>query len=586
MTKAKKTKGFIYGAVVLGISMIVVKLIGALFKIPLLNILGETGMAYFSSAYTIFTTVYAFAITGLTTSIARIVAEKKAQGRYADIKKVVGISFTLFLAFGVISSVLLFFTSSQLAKVIGSPNSASSIAVIAPAILLCCIMASYRGYFEGLNDMVPTAVSQVVEAVVKLVAGLLFAYMPIQLATRSFQRTGTAFGIAVDSLTDAQFVAIPYASAGAMAGITLSTAAGVLYLAIYSRIKRRKATTLGEDTTDTRRIPSTYKSILKSIMKVAVPITACAVVMQLSSLIDMMTIINRLNYSFSQSPKLFTEQFADYLSKGESYSEFLFGIYAASVTLFNLIPAFTALIGKSAIPVITSSWAEGNTELLREKINSIIKTTLFLSAPAGIGMAALAPYILKLLFSKQNGAILIGELPLVILAVSSVFFSLIGPINSIFQSINEIYTPIRIIFISCIIKFILNFYLVAIPELNISGSAIATFVSYVFATVYSLYSLNKVSVKRGIRIVPLKLSINYLRDFGLPITGGILCAVTALIVNKFLIFYLSLTFSLAISIIIGGIVYIIFIILSGFFMDKVLIFDKVKKKYKKYLQKS
>lgn len=565
MIKIKKIvgqKGFIYGAVILGASMVVVKLIGALFKIPLLNILGESGMAYFSSAYTIFTTVYAFAVTGLTTAVARIIAEKKAQGRYKDIKLISKLSFSMFFGFGIVTSILLFATSSKLAHIINSPKSAMSIMVIAPAVLLCCIMASYRGYYEGLNNMIPTAISQIIEAVVKLFAGLFFANIPFILTARSFSETQTSFGIAVETLEEAYFVAVPYASAGAMLGITLSTAVGVLYLFVYNRFKHNQIT---KDMLKSSQVSASYKQIFKQILVIALPITLCAVVMQLSSLIDMVTIMNRLEVAVKNSPQYFQDNFSQYLSKNETYHEFLFGIYSACVTLFNLVPAFTSLIGKSAIPVVTKAWADNDIDGLRSKIGNIIKTTFIVSAPSGIGLCAVASPILLMLFSKLGGAVTIGVLPLCILGLASVVFSLINPLNAIFQSINDVYSPIRVIFFSAIIKMVLNFVLVANPVLNITGCAIATLISYLFAVCYSLFILNKSKVCGGIKIQKLKLNLSYVDTFLLPIVGACLCGATARMVYSALIKLQGNSVSLVCGIAFGGGVYILFMTSMAFF---------------------
>ena len=185
LTKQKK-QNFVYGSTVLMASMIIVKLIGAVFKIPLTNILGLTGLGYFTRAYTVYTTIYALTVTGLSAAVARMVAENLERKRYRDVRKILRLATLLFLILGVLGAGLIFFSAKGFSEMIKSPNSYWAIVMLAPAIFFCCMMASYRGYYEGLSNMTPTAVTQVVEVVAKLVAGLGFALIVMQIAEKQF----------------------------------------------------------------------------------------------------------------------------------------------------------------------------------------------------------------------------------------------------------------------------------------------------------------------------------------------------------------------------------------------------------------
>ena len=172
-----KKKSFVYNAAILIFSAIIAKLIGAFFKIPLTNILGGNGMAYFSCAYSIFMPVYALSVTGLPVAVAKLVSEANAQNNYLKIHEIKSISFRLFSTIGFVFSAIVILFSYPFCKYIANlPFAWPSVVMIAPTVIISCITSVYRGYYEGLNDMYPTAISQIIESVVKIIAGLLFSY--------------------------------------------------------------------------------------------------------------------------------------------------------------------------------------------------------------------------------------------------------------------------------------------------------------------------------------------------------------------------------------------------------------------------
>ena len=172
-----KKKSFIYNSAILIISAIIAKLIGAFFKIPLTNILGGNGMAYFSCAYSIFMPVYAISVTGLPIAVAKLVSEANAKNDYKKISEIKYTSLKLFLSAGLIFTIVVILISYPFCKFIANLTFAwPSVILIAPTILISCITSVYRGYYEGLHNMYPTAISQIVESITKIIFGLLFSY--------------------------------------------------------------------------------------------------------------------------------------------------------------------------------------------------------------------------------------------------------------------------------------------------------------------------------------------------------------------------------------------------------------------------
>ncbi len=563
LTKQKK-QNFVYGSTVLMASMIIVKLIGAVFKIPLTNILGLTGLGYFTRAYTVYTTIYALTVTGLSAAVARMVAENLERKRYRDVRKIFRLATLLFLILGVLGAGLIFFSAKGFSEMIKSPNSYWAIVMLAPAIFFCCMMASYRGYYEGLSNMTPTAVTQVVEVVAKLVAGLGFALIVMQIAEKQFQETGKVFGMAAESLEAAQMIAVPYGAAGAMLGVSVSTLVGLVY--IYFRHKLK-----GDSITKEmlRNAPPSRRSkvLVYRLLKVALPVTLGAVVLQLSALIDSTTIQNRLDYCYSASPETLNSLYGSFLKENEGMSDFLFGIFSSCVTLFNLVPAFTNIFGKSALPNVTAAWTERDRARIKLNVESVIRVTMLVAAPMSMGMAFMAEPILKLLYSKQEG-IESGAVLLAILAVASLFLALVTPMNAIIQGVGRMDLPVKYLFCGALTKLVLNVVLIGIPSINILGSSVSTLACYLLIAFLSINKLRKI----------VTVSLNYTGIFIKPLIAGLACGIMALLSYNLLQAIGPSRLITILSIGIGGLCYLLVLfVLKGIAREDVLMLPKGNK---------
>lgn len=530
-----------YGSTVLMASMIVVKIIGAIFKIPLTNILHESGMGYFNSAYTIYTTIYALTVTGMSAGVARMVAENATRGRYRDVKKLLRLATRVFVVMGILGALIILASAGAFSRGIDSENSYWTVVMIAPAILFCCLMASYRGYYEGLSDMRPTAVTQVVEVITKLVTGLLFANIVINIGLKQFEATGVVFGIEAANADLAVTAAIPFAAAGAMLGVSVSTFIGFLY--IYIKYKRSGDYITKQMLRESPK-PMRTKVLLWRLIKISIPITMGAVVLQLAALIDMVTIMNRLG---SLPQEGLAAKYGQFLNENEIMSEFLYGCFTSTITLFNLVPAFTNIFGKSALPNITEAWTEKNPVKIKKSIESVIRITMLVGAPMGFGLSFMAGPVLQLLYRNLDGAIAIGTPLLTVLGVAALCLSLVTPLNAIFQGIGRMDLPVKFLLIGAVIKFILNFTLIGTLEINIMGGAISTIACYGVIAFISLKSLKKYA----------KTPLNYVNVLLKPTISGFLCGFSAYICNFLLTKLFAHSIITLVSIAVGAAVYVI-----------------------------
>jgi stage V sporulation protein B len=543
----KRTKhSFLHGALILTAAAVIVKIVGALFKIPLNIIIGGDGMGFFSTAYELYMPVYVLSNAGLPVAIARVVAECSASGRYLDARKTLWLANIIFLITGFTGFCIMFFGAGVLVDFIGNPGAYLAVRAMAPTVFFVCLTSAYRGYYEGLQNMYPTALSQVVEVVTKLVLGFGLAMFIYNAGMNGFNLNGTVFGKAYADFDSAQIAVAQYAAAGAILGVS----AGALFsaLAVFLRHK-----IIGDKITpEELNAPQTVmrkRTLIKKIVTIAIPVALGSIVGQLTGIIDLFSVLNRLGHAadLDFSAVIGAYKNADLAGKNiEDLPNFLFGCYKGmAVTLYNLIPTFTVAIGISALPPITVAWTSKNMTALKRNVESVLRVTMLLAIPAGIGLSVLSGRILMLLFGSRPTEAAVAAPLLTVLGIAVVFSSACSPINSMLQAIGHAKLPVKIMVVCAAIKLLINYELVGIPGINIMGAAIGTLVCYVLIMVISLIFLLKIT-----RINPDLKSV-----FLMPLISGLICAAVAYCCANLFDLFMPARFSVVPAIIAGIIAY-------------------------------
>lgn len=540
-----KKQGFVTGASILLGSMIVVKIIGALFKIPIGNILTPVGMAYFNTSYQLFTTVYALTVTGFSSATARMVASFSAQGQHQDCKRTLALSQVIFILLGVAGALLMLLFSSEFAQIVKMPGAQYAMMAMAPAILFSCMMAAYRGYYEGLRNMTPTAVSQIVEVSVKLVLGVTLSYAVIEYARRQFFSSGMVFGVATASVEDAISISLPYAAAAAMIAISVSTLAGYLYMVMrFQSTHRGYAKQQRLNSPAPAIVPGRH--IINQLLITALPITLSAVALNLTNMIDVVTITSRLKSIYALSPSYFDALYGKYLSTGQNMHEMIYGSYTYALPFFSIVSAFTALFGKSALPNVTAAFVRQDCAALRSNIESVLRMTALIAFPAGIGLSVLSEQIIFLFHGNVSGSVSLIAPSLRVLGVAAIFLGFTCPIYAIFQGVGKLFLPLIFVVSGGMIKIIVNYYLIGITEVNILGAAYGSLACYALIVLLSMICLGAIA---GVRL-------NYLGIFCKPAIAAGICGITA--------WYVSGLFSgntgLIIAVILAGLSYLLTIV--------------------------
>ena len=516
-------------------AMIIVKILGAVFKIPLGNILGGDGMGYFSTAFSIFTPVLAFTASGIPTVVTQVTAQKASRGEYGEIEHFRRCALILGACAGLIGTAVIFIAALPFAYLLANtPEALPSILIIAPSVFFCSVAAVYRGYYEGLSDMLPTAISQVVESAVKAATGIGLAY--------------AAYGYFVHELGSEE-KALPYAAAAAIAGVTLSELCGMIYLIFRSR--KRKITAK----------PSKNANITETIGKIikdSMPIAVGAVISNLISFTDLLTISNCINLSFAYFPNQLIGGAVSLAGTkaANDPGNFLYGSYSGIImSVYMLTATIPMLIPRCSQPRLICTIElnkTDNTSAVKHDLSLILKGTMLVSVPISLFLAVLAEPVLKILYPVRELEAAVGVIPLQILSIGGIFASFCGALMCVFQGYGDFGTPVRITLIMGLVKFILNVGLIMIPGVNICGAAAATALSQFFGIFYTLRVLKK----------RLRISISFMSEVFPMLISGCVSALSLFLCYNTLVTALNPLLSLILACGAGCILYLLILYIA------------------------
>ena len=470
-----KKQTFLQGTAVLAMATVLVKLMGFLFKVPLNNIIGEDGFGYFNTAYDVYNVLLMISTTGLPVAMSRMISQAQTLGNHAQIKRIYRTSLYVFLTIGMVGSLgMLFFCRQLSVMVTTNENSWAAIAALAPCVLLICLVSAYRGFFQGQSNMTPTSVSQIFEAVTRLVVGLGLAWLVMKLTGKAYVRMQ---GIVLAPGETAQdYGDITLAAGGAILGVTLGSLISVVYLHHKFR-QSNQILSLGGGTAKSTR------STMKELLSIAVPITLGSAGLQIINLFDTMIYMRRLTGALQ-----WTEKMVDSAK----------GVYNFCQTVFALPCSFIPTITIAVIPAITASLTRKDLAEAKATSESSVRTMALIAMPCAAGLFVMAEPVIRLLCSTYTeDKIQLAATMLAILGLTVIFNSLVLLLNAIMQAHGDVVTPVVNMLIGGIIKIIVNYILVGQPNLNIVGAPIGTFICYI-----SITALDLIAMKRHISARP------------------------------------------------------------------------------------
>ena len=506
LSKSRASHSFLGGVLILGAGSLLVKVIGLFFKIPLSRLLGDEGMGYFNTGYTVYSWLFLVGCTGFPVAVSILVSEASEEDDcQKKTRRILSLSLLFLFALGLVGCLFLLLFPHVIAARIGNPGSAAAISSIAPAVLFCSLSGGIRGYFQGKKRMEPTAVSQLIEASLKLLLGIVFARR--------------ALSIGYD---------LPTAAASAIRGVTLGTVASTVFLLIEL---------LAEPKEPLRKYKGkergSVRSLSRRILSIALPITFSATVMSVTGLIDLVFVMKRLVHA----------------GYGLSAATAAFGNYTTlAVPFFNLPGILISPIATGIVPYLSSDLARGDVKKAEERCRTAIRFAVVLSVPAALALGLFGKRFLSLFFLRSSAVI--AAPTLAALSPGIVFLALVTVTSAVLQARGRAGVTVFSMLLGAVVKTVVGYYLIGLPSVGIYGAAIGTVLCYGVAAFVNLFCLcvffrqpiDAGALFRPIVPALLSFALGYLALFFLPVREGVFATVLLLATAGALYFPLSFLF--------------------------------------------
>ena len=430
-----RRQNFMGGAAILAVAVAATKLLGALYKIPLGNLLDREGMAHFYAAYNIYSLLLVLSTAGLPVALSRMVSRAAAQRRYGAVRRCLHLGLALLAALGLVCSVVMCLLPEALAAALHDPDAAPALRTLGPAVLLVCLSAALRGYSQGLGDMVPTAAGQVAESAGKLLIGLGLCLYLLR------QGAGTDLCVLVTALLLPRRAALP----------------------------------------EVRDVPPASSRVLRELLRTGIPITVGAAGMSLITLLDQ---------------ALVTATLRDTLGYTTAETTALYGEYTFGMTLFMLPPSFIYPLSVSLMPAVSAALTRRDRTAAGIAAGAALKLTVLAALPAGVGLSVLAGPILQLLYPAVPETAEAAAYHLTFLGLACVFVCLMVATNGVLQAYGHPLLPVISLLCGGVLKIVTNYLMVGDPATGIRGAAVSTLYCYALIAVINLAAIARLVPER------------------------------------------------------------------------------------------
>lgn len=451
----KKSGGFIKQAAILAAASLLVRFLGFVYRLPLTNMIGDQGNAIYAGGYYIYTFLLILSSAGLPAAISKLVSERIALKQYRNAHRVFHAALIISTVLGVFFAILLFLTAEKMAILVQSPDSYYAILTLCPTLVIVAVMSAFRGYFQGMHTMVPTAISQIIEQVFNAFFSVYLAWVFLSIHVPA--------GLTKN---------IPLAAAGGTMGTGIGALAGLIVVVFAYCLIRKYLLWRA------RRCKQPYeeskRELIGKVLQTAWPIIAGTAVFSITNLIDMTMVMRILvNTGFTQNE-----------------AEVLYGQLSGKfVTLTTLPVTISTAIATAALPSIAASVKLKEKKQVRRKMALTYRVSMIISVPAAVGISALGPQILAMLFPNASD----GGMLLTVGGISIIFLALCQTSTGILQGIGHIKVPVVGAILGAITKVILNFLLIRIPAINVLGAVLSTTGCYLVAGVFDVIMLSRLT---------------------------------------------------------------------------------------------
>ena len=420
----------------------IVKIIGAFYKIPLNAIIGEKGFGYFNTAYEIYNVLLMISTAGLPVAMSRMISQASSLKHYNQVRRIYNTARAIFLALGITGTLLMTLFCRQLAEFQNQPDAWAAIGCLGPCVLLICIMSTFRGFFQGQSNMLPTSISQVLEAIVKLIVGIAAAWLLLK-STES----------------------VALAAGGAILGVTMSCLVSAFYLfGCFRKVYPQMPVTQDE--------PRSFSDTAKGLMVIAIPITLGSAGLQFLTMLETKIYMGRLLEFYSQAA-----------------ADTMRGIYGMTQTIFNMPCAFITPITISIIPAITAQLTTCKDQEAKATEESAIRITGLISMPCAFGLGLLAQPVTALLGGYTGDNLVLATRLMTILGFSILFNAVVLVTTAIMQAHGHATRPVINMLIGGVLKLAAVFILTGNPNIGIVGTPVGTLLCYLAIAILNIYSI-------------------------------------------------------------------------------------------------
>ena len=443
MSESQKKQNFLQGTALLAMATAIVKVIGALYKIPLNAIIGEQGFSYFNTAYEIYNVLLMISTAGLPVAMSRMISQASSLGHYRQVRRVYNTARGIFLGLGIAGTLLMTLFCRQLAAFQNQPDAWFAIGCLGPCVLLICIMSTFRGFFQGQSNMLPTSVSQVLEAVTKLIVGIIAAV--VLLKTTS---------------------SIPMAAGGAILGVTASCLVSAVYLLGCFRKSFK-------DMPVTEEAVTSFGETAKGLLVIAIPITIGSAGLQILTMLE---------------TKLYMGQLLG-LGYSQDEADTMKGIYNMCQTIYNMPCAFITPITISIIPAITAQITTKDFLGAKATEESAARITGLICMPCAFGLALLAEPVTALLGGYTEAKLVLSTQLMTVMGFTIIFNSVVLVTTAIMQAHGYVNRPVVNMFIGGVLKLVAVYVLTGNKAIGILGTPIGTGLCYIVICALNIFSI-------------------------------------------------------------------------------------------------
>lgn len=506
MKEQSITKGF----AVLSAASLIVKILSLLYIPFLLSVIGEEGNGIYAAAYQVYVFVYVLTNSGTPVAISKLVSELIALKNYADAVRSFKIARFILIISGTAMSLIMFFSAKYLSHALHFEKSYWAILALSPTILFTSVASAYRGYFQGRGNMVPTAVSQVIEQIVNTILTLVFAVLLLRYGLEA-------------------------ACAGGTVGTSLGALVSAIFLIIVYKNTKKPRAIANSEKIEIKRY--TYKELVKKIIAYGIPITLCVGLQYAGNLVDL----------WNTKGRLLAAGFSDAMATQ------MYGYLYKYQQLMNAPISVIAALAATVLPAISGAMALKNNEQAGKKISYAFRLCFLVVMPSAVGFAVLSDPIFKLLkYGEGSYLMFYGSFVLVLLSVIQIQ-------TTVLQGSNRLYTATIHLLLGIIAKITVNYFLISIPRLNILGAIAGSITGYSIPAVLNTFAIRN----------SLKLRFNLFGQALKPTLASTLMGFMVYFSYKYSYLLLSFTvkgyicnaFAVSLSIFIGALSYLFGLIL-------------------------